>query len=302
MAVALTVIFLLALSAGLYFRLLQFPHIDFETGFFKTDTPAALSAGFYAVAAALFVILLVYGVLQRRKATGCELSYRRHHVGERFAALTGVSAFLSGFALLIQLVFGFIFTPAPVHGGSDSGGFISFLSGDAANTILTALAIAAYAVVGFTLTVRRGTRPAAGGAMVLLALYFTAGAAAVFNKHLVIKEMSNPLILLLTDMCAVLFFFGMGRIFARAESGGTRVLTVAFGFTLTLLIACECAAFWMFMRNADSHTLSVITGETVIEGINPQIDIPTVPLLLQGVTVLLLTLLLGTRRRRLLSN
>lgn len=300
MAISQTiVIFLIALTAGLLLRFWQFPHIDFETGFFKADTAGGLIAAFYAVIVAAFAALLIYGILQRRKpAREREPLYRRHHVSEHFAVAAGISAFAAGASLIIQLLFGLIFAPAPDHGGMSAPGLFDFISGDAATAVLTLLAAFAYSVIGFTLTVRRQFRPAAGAAQVLLALYFTAGAASVFNKHLVIKEMSNPLIILLTDICAVLFFFGMGRIFARTESKSTRCVTAAFGLLTALLSITECVSFWLFLRNADSNTLAILTGETAIDGINPQIDIPPVPLIVQGFTVLMLLLLMNSSKKK----
>ena len=244
------VIFLVALTAGLWFRVRQFPYIDFETGFFRDGYSPAQAGGFYIVAAALLVALAAY----------------------------------------------LIFVPEPDHGGMTSPGLFDFISGDIAQTVLTLIAAFAYGVIGFTLAVRRKPRPAAGAAMVLLALYYTAGAASVFNKHLVLKEMSNPLVILLTNICAVLFFFGIGRIFARTESRSTRNAAVTFGFLTALLSVTECTAFWLFLRTADADTVAVLTGERIIDGINPQIDIPPVTLIIQGLTVVMLLLLLCSRK------
>ena len=192
-----------------------------EMGFFDADAGFFLTNGLYILLFIALIALTVGAIVDKRQES---TAFFRPS-----ASLTSKQTAILGFAFLVgaclrlyELVFRF---------NGFSLGFIG-----------EALIFVIFTAIGFIVLGSRRLRPSVGYLHIVICVSYTLKAASLFMQDTIIIRVSDELLLLLSYVCAVLFFLALGRFIASNESKLTRYKMLIFGGLTAAFSLCSSLA------------------------------------------------------------
>lgn len=191
--------------------------IDYDTGFFYSD------AGFWGVS--LYIVLVV-GIV----------AFLALPIIDRKAKSPAFEKTALDFSPRSTLVIGFAFLAAALISAYNL--VISFGVFDL-TFIANAAVCVSYFAISFIALSHKNIKAATGYICLVVAIAFTAKAAAMFMADTIIARESDQLLIMLSHILAVFFFLAFGRFLSANEAKNSRLRTV---FSMLLLALVSVSA------------------------------------------------------------